>query len=168
MTLTPMHRRMALGGLLTATLLAVALVEDDAALSRPEARDRPRASRSSSAAGADRAAVAATTPWFHPPAAPPSLPVDQTVDPFRSKSWHVPLPPPPPSPPTAPTLPFRYLGMLSEDGVTRVFLAHQNRNIIVAVGDEISGVYSVEKIGEANVEFIYKPLGERQVLGFAR
>ena len=95
-------------------------------------------------------------------------------DAFAPRSW---APPPPPEPapaaaappapppaPVAPPLPFRYLGQLSEQGRTVVFLARGDAPMAAAVGEVLEGSYRIERIAPTAVEFTYLPLNTRQVL----
>jgi hypothetical protein len=74
----------------------------------------------------------------------------------------VPLPPPPP--PQAPPLPFTYMGRLSEDRDTTVFLTLGDRNLVVKPGDTIDNTYKVEEVGESAVVLTYLPMNQRQTL----
>ncbi|MXS84729.1 hypothetical protein ABO04_02070 [Nitrosomonas sp. HPC101] len=69
-----------------------------------------------------------------------------------------------PPAPELPPLPFEYLGKVSADGKTRIFLAWGDENHVVAVGARISGQYRVDRIREDAVELTYLPLGIRQTL----
>jgi hypothetical protein len=72
--------------------------------------------------------------------------------------------PPPPAAPVAPPLPYRYLGQLSEQGRTVVFLARGEAPVDGRVGEVLDGTYRIERIADSAVEFTYLPLNERQVL----
>ena len=91
------------------------------------------------------------------------------IDPFRAKSWFVPLPEPPPAPPpkpTAPPLPFQYSGK-SEDadgGNLMVYLAKGNESFAVKPGEKFAGVYQFEGIEKGNVVILYLPLSVKQRL----
>lgn len=171
--MTPKQRWIILGGLLSATLVAGYLVEDEPA---PEKSKRKGSVASKSAAslpaesraGAkERTSELAAAPLSFPEPAPVEEAEEgkKPIDPFRNKSWYVAPPPPKPPKPTAPPLPFQYLGKLNEDGETRVFLNHQGKHIIAKVGDVINGTYSVEEISGGQMTFLYQPLNEKQVLG---
>ncbi len=67
-------------------------------------------------------------------------------------------------PPTAPPLPFRFLGRMQEDRASAVFLAIEDRNLVVRSGDTIDEIYRVESIDGGNIEFTYLPLKQKQVL----
>ncbi|UCV21339.1 hypothetical protein [Ferribacterium limneticum] len=172
--MTPKQRWIILGGLLSATLVAGYLLEDEPV---PEKSKRKGSVASKSAASSpaenrragakERATELAAAPLSFPEPAPAEEAEDgkKLVDPFRNKSWYVAPPPPKPPKPTAPPLPFQYLGKLNEDGETRVFLNHQGKHIIAKVGDVINGTYSVEEISGGQMTFLYQPLNEKQVLG---
>ena len=163
-------RRLLLGAVLLASLVAAFWGDpppDEAAPRRPPARTR-NAPGTAAAPGPLSPAASAPVAWPEAPAesAAAEGAAQQTagIDPFRSKSWYV-APPPPPAPkPTAPPLPFRFVGRVVEDGETRVFLAQQNRYLIVRAGDVINATYGVEAIDERSVHFIYLPLKEAQTL----
>lgn len=76
-----------------------------------------------------------------------------------------PPPPPPPPPPTAPALPFTFVGKFQVEGEkTTVYLAQGDRLHDVMAGDVIDGVYRVEAIVDARIDFVYLPLEQRQSL----
>lgn len=177
--MTPKQRWIILGGLLSATLVAGYLVEDEPA---PEKSKRKGSVASKSAASSpaegrragakERTTELAAAPLNFPEPAPAETAEEgkteeggKLIDPFRNKSWYVAPPPPKPPKPTAPPLPFQYLGKLNEEGETRVFLNHQGKHIIAKVGDVINGTYSVEEISGGQMTFLYQPLNEKQVLG---
>lgn len=70
---------------------------------------------------------------------------------------------PPPSQ-QAPPLPFTYLGRLSEDRDTTVFLAQGERNFVVKPGDVIDNHYRVEEVTDNAVSLTYLPLNLKQTL----
>lgn len=175
--MTPKQRWIILGGLLSATLVAGYLVEDEA---EPEKIQRKGSVASKSAASSsaesrrawakERTSELAAAPLSFPEPAPVDerqTEADETrIDPFRNKSWYVapPPPPPPPSTPKAPPLPFKYLGKLNDAGEIRVFLSHQGKHIVARVGDVINGTYSVEEISGGRMTLRYQPLKEIQTL----
>ena len=174
--MTPKQRWIILGGLLSATLVAGYLVDDEPV---PEKGKRKGSVASKSAASSpaesrragakERVTELAAAPLSFPEPAPvdegKTEEGEKHIDPFRNKSWYVAPPPPKPPKPTAPPLPFQYLGKLNEEGETRVFLNHQGKHIIAKVGDVINGTYSVEEIAGGQMTFLYQPLNEKQVLG---
>ncbi len=173
--MTPKQRWIILGCLLSATLLAGYLVDDEPV---PEKSKRKGSVASKSAASSPtesrRAGVTVqpTELAAAPLSFPEPAPLDQSkteegekrIDPFRSKTWYVAPPPPKPPKPTAPPLPFQYLGKLNDGGEMRVFLNHQGKHIIARVGDVINGTYSVDEISGGQMTFLYQPLNEKQVL----
>ena len=68
------------------------------------------------------------------------------------------------APEQAPALPFRVLGRYFENGETAVFLQHNERNLVVRVGDVLDGKYEIKSIGEGRMELVYLPLGTQQIL----
>ena len=65
---------------------------------------------------------------------------------------------------TAPVLPFRVLGRLEDEGVTRVFLFYNDQNLVARVGDIIAGNYRVVSVDNGVMTLIYIPLGLIQTL----
>jgi hypothetical protein len=72
--------------------------------------------------------------------------------------------PPPPPPPQAPPLPFTYMGRLSEERDTTVFLALGDRNLVVKPGDTIDNTYKLEEVGDSAIVLTYLPMNQRQSL----
>lgn len=77
--------------------------------------------------------------------------------------------PPPPAPvaaprPQAPQLPFRFVGVIDDEGTRSVLLMEGNRLHVVQSGEQIDGRYRVERIGDTAIEFTYLPLLQRQTL----
>ena len=70
--------------------------------------------------------------------------------------------------PTAPPLPFKAFGSIQGAEVTNgkqvAFLQQQDRILVVSAGASIDGVYRVEAITNARIDFTYLPLGQLQVL----
>ncbi len=73
--------------------------------------------------------------------------------------------PSPPPPPAAPPLPFKYLGRMVDGGRAVVFLERNQDSLAVAAGDTVDKTYHVESVADTAVQFVYLPLGTRQVLG---
>lgn len=76
---------------------------------------------------------------------------------------------PPPAPqvearPVAPPLPFRYSGMLDQDGVRQAFLIDGERMRAVKAGEVLDGRYRVSAVGPARIDLVYLPLNETQSL----
>jgi len=107
---------------------------------------------------------------------PPAL--DPDGDPFGPRSFK-PAPPkitpqaaqaalavaaPPPPPPQAPPLPFVYMGRLSEDSSSTVFLTLGDRNLVVKPGDTIDNTYKLEEVGDSAIVLTYLPMNQRQTL----
>ncbi len=72
--------------------------------------------------------------------------------------------PAPPPAPSAPPLPFRYLGRLADGDKLTVFLEKNQEALSAAAGDTIESTYQVESIADSAVNFVYLPLGTKQVL----
>ena len=160
-------RRLAIGTALSATLVAAyyAPAAESEAVRPVERASRPAAveaavSRPSSAllalaardAGAE-AGVFGVPGWAAPPppvvVAPPA-PVAEVA--------------PPPPPPQAPPLPFRFIGRYAQSDDQGVFLQHQERSLVVRVGDVVADHYKAERI-EGNVLTLrYLPLDQVQTL----
>lgn len=79
-------------------------------------------------------------------------------------------PPPPPLPllpapkPVPPTLPFRYIGMLEEEGAAVAFVADGDDVRLLRAGDAIDGRYRVTTVSRARIDFLYLPLNQTQSL----
>jgi hypothetical protein len=71
---------------------------------------------------------------------------------------------PAPAAPTAPALPFKYLGRMVDGGKEVVFLERNQDSLTAAAGDTLDNIYQVESISESAVQFVYLPLGTKQVL----
>jgi hypothetical protein len=131
----------------------------------------PRATRAAPAADAERTPPLDLSKLQRPRARDPA------GDLFDSHSYRPASPRPPrsplpqaevveslPAPPQAPPLPFTYLGRLTEEEATTVFLAHGDRNLVVKPGDVIDNLYRVEDVSDSAVALTYLPLNQRQVL----
>jgi uncharacterized protein (DUF2249 family) len=176
--MTPKQRWIILGGLLSVTLLAGYLVDDEPVPEKSKRKGSVASKSAASSPAESRRAGAKAQPTelaAAPLSFPESAPLEtageggteegaKPVDPFRSKTWYVAPPPPKPPKPTAPPLPFQYLGKLNDGGEMRVFLNHQGKHIIARVGDVINGTYSVDEISGGQMTFLYQPLNEKQVL----
>jgi hypothetical protein len=105
--------------------------------------------------------------------------LDPDGDPFGPRSFRPPppkmtpqqaaqaalaVPAPPPPPPQAPPLPFTYMGRLSEERDTTVFLTQGDRNLVVKPGDTIDNTYKLEEVGESALVLTYLPMNQRQTL----
>lgn len=157
--MNPRRRWLILGSLLTATLAAVAWLNDQEATGPAVAAAKPRGA----ARPVNESRQLALDKLKRVPAAE-AAPVS---DVFTIQSWYVPPPPPkpaPPPPPAPPPMPFTYMGRLVEDGKTTVFLTKQNRNYAIAQGDTVEGGYRVDIIDANRVVFTYLPLNMQQTL----
>ena len=65
--------------------------------------------------------------------------------------------------PTAPPLPFQYLGRITENGKTEVYVLRGEELHAITNGQKI-GDYRVDKIAEASISFTYLPLKTKQTL----
>jgi hypothetical protein len=104
--------------------------------------------------------------------------LDPDGDPFGPRSFKPPPPKitpqgaqgalavaaPPPPPPQAPPLPFVYMGRLSEDSSSTVFLTLGDRNLVVKPGDTIDNTYKLEEVGDTAIVLTYLPMNQRQTL----
>lgn len=92
------------------------------------------------------------------------------TDPFAPKSF-APAPKPSqaaaPAAPSAPPLPFRYVGRLTQDGRTEVYVLRGDELVSIAAGQTIDAQYRVDSISEARIAFTYLPLKTRQSLELA-
>jgi hypothetical protein len=103
-------------------------------------------------------------------------PSDPDADPFGPRNFRPPPPKlnpamqagalalAPPPPPKAPPLPFVYMGRLSEEQRTTVFLTSGDRNLVVKPGDLIDNTYKVEEVTDSSVVLTYLPMKQRQTL----
>jgi hypothetical protein len=88
-------------------------------------------------------------------------------DPFGPRSF---APPSPPAraaaaeKPSAPPLPFTYIGRLTQDGVTEVYVTRGDELISIAAGRNIDAEYRVDAISESRIAFTYLPLKTKQSL----
>ncbi len=73
-----------------------------------------------------------------------------------------------PTPPAAPPLPFRYMGRLTQDGKTEVFVLRGEDIISIAPGHKIDAEYRVDGITETAITMTYLPLSMRQSLELAQ
>ena len=93
---------------------------------------------------------------------------------FGVHSWYVPPPPapyvapppaPPPPAPTAPPLPYVFLGSYTPGGDPTVyFVTRGDRVYDIKVGDTIDEAYQIESATSGQLVFLYKPLGQRQMM----
>ena len=176
MRVSPKLRVGLLIGALALTLVAVrwadTLTEVPEASAGAVAEPVPRARSAAPAAPAQRApaldlqklqrqrALDPNGDPFGPRSFRPAPPKVKT--PAQQAGLEAPVPPPPP--PQAPPLPFSYMGRLSEDADTTVFLAFGDRNLVVKPGDVIDNMYKLEEVSENTLVLTYLPLSQRQTL----
>jgi hypothetical protein len=101
----------------------------------------------------------------------------QPTDLFARHSWVPPAPPAPleqgpvpaaaPAPPQVLPLPFKYLGRMVKPDTTLVYLLKGEELLVVEVGTILEANYRVESISDAEIGFVYMPLGTKQVLSAA-
>jgi hypothetical protein len=73
-----------------------------------------------------------------------------------------------PAPPkTAPPLPFTYIGWVSQDGKTEVYVQRGEELISIAAGQKIEPDYRVDSITDSSIRFTYLPMKAHQVLARA-
>jgi hypothetical protein len=176
--MNPKWRAALLIGALGLTLVAVRWadkltdVTEASAGAVAEATPRPRATTSTPAT-----APAQRAPGLDLGKLRRAPPVDPSSDPFGARNFRPDPPkgkaapmavaavvPPPAPPPQAPPLPFAYIGRLSEDRDTTVFLAMGERNLVLKPGDVIDNTYKLEEVSESAVVLTYLPLSQRQTL----
>ena len=93
-------------------------------------------------------------------------------DPFAPRSF-APKPRPQRSaaaasaPKGAPPLPFSYVGWVSQDGKTEVYVLRGEELISIEAGQKIEPDYRVDLITEESIRFTYLPMKTRQVLARA-
>ncbi|OGA78197.1 MAG: hypothetical protein A3G81_31250 [Betaproteobacteria bacterium RIFCSPLOWO2_12_FULL_65_14] len=94
------------------------------------------------------------------------------IDPFARASFARPAPQvlasAEPPQPVAPPLPFRYMGRLTENGKTEVFVLRGEDIVSIAPGQKIDADYRVERITETAISMTYLPLKTRQSLELAQ
>ena len=90
------------------------------------------------------------------------------ADPFARRSFAPPAPQAAAAaaaaPPAAPPLPFRYMGRLTQNGKTEVFVTRGEDIISIAPGRKIDAEYRVDGITETAISMSYLPLRMRQSL----
>lgn len=151
--------------LLGATLVGVFYPIDEGMEARP-----PRTQRK---------AAAATAPMLVAvPAATGEMRAN--VDPFAPRAWQtqpvsLPVataavvpefvgPPPPPPPVPAPALPFQYMGRLTAEGPTVVYLSRGDQTLIARSGETLESIYRILEITPLKIDFLHVPTGEKQSL----
>jgi hypothetical protein len=167
------QRRIAIGLALVGSLAATGWVasQDEPATAKPRAR-APETEQARPAAAAARSRTMAA-----PSASTPGLTLDKlnrakaeasADDLFETHTWQPPPPlppkPAPPPPPVPPALPFAYIGKMSEDGQTIVFLDAADRSYAARIGDVLNGRYKVDDIKGRTLVLTYLPLKQQQTL----
>jgi len=71
------------------------------------------------------------------------------------------------APKGAPPLPFTYIGWVSQDGKTDVYVQRGEELISISAGQKIEPDYRVDSITEESIRFTYLPMKTRQVLARA-
>jgi hypothetical protein len=74
------------------------------------------------------------------------------------------LAPEPPPAPEAPALPFTYLGQMKNGARVIVYLLKNQEMLLAETGQTLESQYQVADISDSAVQFVYLPLGTRQVL----
>jgi hypothetical protein len=69
--------------------------------------------------------------------------------------------------PSAPPLPFAYIGRITQEGKTEVFVMRGDDVISIAAGRKIDREYRVDAITESSIVFTYLPLKTRLTLELA-
>ena len=68
------------------------------------------------------------------------------------------------APKAAPPLPFSYIGWVSQDGKTEVYVLRGEELISIAAGQKIEPDYRVDSITDSSIRFTYLPMNTHQVL----
>jgi len=185
---------MTLAPRLRVALLVAGLAVTVAAIGWIESRDEPKAATTARAGSTDakrppapggdarQTVPSASTPAAHTGPSPAvdlararRTPQPLAVDAFSPRSWAPPprkqsaaeraaTAPPPPPPPQAPPLPFRYVGMLGDDGKTTLFLSNGERDVAARPGDVLDGGWRLDEVDERRALFTYVPLEQSRTL----
>ncbi len=191
MTLAPRLRAVLLAAGLALTVAAIGWVEsrdepaDEKRANARTAAPRVTAARTDDTKMPDSTRPAPSSPAAAPVPAGPAPAVDLTrarralqplaADAFAPQSWAPPprkltaaeqaaAAPPPPPPPQAPPLPYRYVGMMGDDGRTTLFLSNGERDLMARPGDVLDGVWRLELVNEQRALFVYVPLQQSRTL----
>ena len=104
---------------------------------------------------------------------------EDTVDPFIPHAWQpvvealpvvkevaAPIREQVPQPvlPVTPPLPFQYMGRLNDGDDQIIYLGRGEQTIVARVDDTIDGTFKLKRIGINEIEFVYLPTGETQVM----
>ncbi|PTQ87803.1 hypothetical protein [Nitrosomonas ureae] len=171
-------RKMIIGGILAATLVAAALVEvdDEPELHVPETlqsgratQDRAKRTESNAAAQLDVSKLGQrkfsplagelfmSTNWT------PKLVVIDDPEEQAAKIAQAAKTMVPPAP-TAPPLQFKYAGKAIADNETWVFLSQSGENLITKIGGKINDTYRLDSINDTAITMTYLPLNIKQTL----
>jgi hypothetical protein len=71
------------------------------------------------------------------------------------------------APKGAPPLPFSYVGWVSQDGKTEVYVLRGEELISIEAGQKIEPDYRVDSITDSSIRFTYLPMNKRQMLARA-
>jgi len=126
-------------------------------------RDPVAHGREAAARAADFAPQAPRAPEALPPRAP--LP-ETAADPFLAPSRGAPHPARPQVAAAAPVppLPFRFVGRVTQQGATQVYVARGAKLLEVRQGDVIDGEYRVDALDPGAIAFVHLRSGTRQVM----
>lgn len=170
-------RKMIIGGVLVATLIAAVLVEvdDEPELHVPESLQSGRTAQDrtnktdSSAAQLDVSKLGqrkfsplagelfASTNWV------PKRVVSDDPEEEAIKMAQAARALAPPAP-TAPPLQFKYAGKAIADNETWVFLSQSGENLITKIGGKINDTYRLDSINDTAITMTYLPLNIKQTL----
>lgn len=171
-------RKLLLGSALIATLIAVALVEEESeenvtgtvesVQSGKSSVDRAKNQENNSdyldisklgqrKFNASAGELFASTTW-----APKQRPV--SLEEQAIKAAEIAKAAAPPPAPTAPPLQFKYAGKAIADNETWVFLSQSGENLIAKTGGKINDKYRLDSITEDKVTLTYLPLNIKQTL----
>ncbi len=133
--------------------------------SRPDG-DRPVPGRDVSARAArdtDAPQPAARVAQVLPPRAPlPEILADPFLSPARLAPRHAQAKVA--AAPAVPPLPFRFVGRVTQQGATQVYVARGAKLFEVRPGDVIDDEYRVDALGPSEIAFVHLRSGSRQVL----
>ncbi len=171
-------RKMIIGGVLVATVIAAALVEvdDEPELHVPEtlqsgrtAQDRAKKTESN-AAQLDVSKLGqrkfspvagelfASTNWV-----PKRTVIDDHEEEQAIRMAQAARASAPPAP-TAPPLQFKYAGKAIADNETWVFLSQSGENLITKIGGKINDTYRLDSVNDNAITMTYLPLNIKQTL----
>lgn len=172
--MTPDRRRLALFGVLAAVVAWSGWLafDDSASPARDDAADLLPPARPAQPSRATPAPAPAATATATATATGPRLALSRT-NLFPEQTWYVAPPPPPPPPPApyvpppppeAPPLPYSYIGRWQEGGNTTFYLARGELPVSVRAGQVLDGVWKLEAVDDAGLNFVYLPLNQTRRL----